>query len=115
MFLQTKPETVAPWSALGEAAMAKAAALGRRDGMAGRSRDFVLEEFEGGLGIVDTTQHEPLPGAPLAWQHARLMLAAVRQCYIAGLYHGDDVRRETERRGPPLRCHDMSRQARVPA
>lgn len=79
--------------------MIKAAALGRRDGLAGLSRDFALEEWDGGLAVVDTTQREVMPGAPLPWQHSRLMLAAVRQCYAAGLHHGGDVRLEKQRRG----------------
>jgi hypothetical protein len=87
---------------MGEAAMAKAAALGRRDGLAGRSRDFALEEMEGGVAVIDTAQKEPMPGAPLDWQHSRLMLAAVRQCYAAGLHHGGDVRLEKQRRGAGL-------------
>ncbi|MDB5369468.1 MAG: hypothetical protein JWP20_1026 [Roseomonas sp.] len=86
------------WPATGEAAMAKAAALGRRDGLAGRSRDFMLEQFDGGLAVIDTTLQEPMPGAPLSWQHSRLMLVAVRQCYAAGRHHGGDVRLEQERR-----------------
>ncbi|MBO1076063.1 hypothetical protein [Roseomonas marmotae] len=103
MPMQTLPNEIAqnkaaPWPALGEAAMVKAAALGRRDGLAGRLRDFNLEEREGGLAVVDAAQREPMPGAPLSWQHSRLMLAAVRQCYAAGLHHGADVRREKERR-----------------
>ncbi|RKK02021.1 hypothetical protein EBE87_16865 [Pseudoroseomonas wenyumeiae] len=88
-----------PWPAHGEAAMIKAAALGRRDGLAGLRRDFALEELDGGLAVVDTIQREIMPGAPLPWQHSRLMLAAVRQCYAAGLHHGGDVRLEKQRRG----------------
>jgi hypothetical protein len=100
MLLQAHSNDIAtPWPALGEAAMLKAAALGRRDGLAGRSRDFALEEMDGGVAVIDTAQREPMPGAPLAWQHSRLMLAAVRQCYAAGLHHGGDVRLEKQRRG----------------
>lgn len=92
-------ENPAPWSGQGEAAMIKAAALGRRDGLAGRSREFTLELMNGGVAVIDTLDRELMPGAPLAWQHSRLMLAAVRQCYVAGLQHGGDVRRENQRRG----------------
>ena len=88
-----------PWSAVGEAAMVKAAALGRRDGLAGRMRDFALEETPGGMAVMDTAQRAAMPGAPLGVAHGRLMLAAVRQCYAAGLHHGGDVRREKTRRG----------------
>jgi hypothetical protein len=91
-------EIPAPWPHLGEAAMAKAAALGRRDGMTGQSRDFALLEHGVGMAVIDTKRQEAMPGAPLAWQHSRLMLAAVRQCYAAGHHHGGDVRLEKERR-----------------
>lgn len=93
------PDVLVPWPALGEAAMLKAAALGRRDGLAGQLRDFALEERSDGLAVIDTVQQAPMPGAPLGIAHSRLMLAAVRQCYAAGLHHGGDVRREKARRG----------------
>jgi hypothetical protein len=92
-------DAFAPWPAMSEAAMVKAAALGRRDGLAGQVRDFALEETQGGLAVIDTAQHAAMPGAPLGVAHSRLMLAAVRQCYAAGLHHGGDVRREKTRRG----------------
>ena len=92
-------EAPSPWPALSEAAMAKAAALGRRDGLAGQTRDFALEETTGGLAVIDTAKRAAMPGAPLGVAHSRLMLAAVRLCYAAGLHHGVDVRREKARRG----------------
>jgi len=97
--MQIQPATPdAPWPAISEAAMAKAAALGRRDGLAGHVRDFALEETPGGMAVIDTVQRAAMPGAPLGITHSRLMLAAVRQCYAAGLHHGGDVRREKSRR-----------------
>ncbi len=96
------PAPDAPWPAFGEAAMVKAAALGRRDGLAGRVRDFALEETPHGMAVVDTARHAAMPGGPLGIAHSRLMLAAVRQCYAAGLHHGGDVRREKTRRGLPV-------------
>ncbi|EHL99829.1 hypothetical protein HMPREF9946_02975 [Acetobacteraceae bacterium AT-5844] len=84
-------------NAWGEAAMAKAAALGRRDGLLGRPRDFTLAEVEGALTVVETEQQAPI-GRPLLASQSRLLLAAVKQCYVAGYHHGGDVRREQQRR-----------------
>jgi hypothetical protein len=84
--------------AWGEAAMAKAAALGRRDGLAGQPREFALAEFEGDLTIIETARQDRI-GGPLPLPQSRLLLAAVKQCYVAGYHHGGDVRREKQRRG----------------
>jgi hypothetical protein len=83
----------------GEAAMAKAASLGRRDGLVGQPRDFTLAEIGGDLAIVETTRQDQIGGS-LPLPQSRLLLAAVKQCYVAGYHHGGDVRREKQRRGP---------------
>lgn len=84
------------WS---EAAMAKAASLGRRDGLAGQPRDFTLEDIGGEVGIIETARQGRI-GGTLPLPQSRLLLAAVKQCYVAGYHHGGDVRREKQRRGP---------------
>jgi hypothetical protein len=86
-----------PSDSAADAAMARAAALGRRDGLAGRPRDFALEDDEAGLSIVETSHQQRL-GGPLLPAQSRLLLAAVKQCYVAGYHHGGDVRREQQRR-----------------
>ncbi len=91
------PSPDAAWS---EVAMAKAAALGRRDGLAGRPRDFTLTEVEGALAVVETEGQARFAG-PFPAVQSRLLLAAVKQCYVAGYHHGGDVRREQQRRRGP--------------
>lgn len=94
------PDTVIPFIPpvpdRAEAALAQAAALGRRDGLAGACRQFRLRQTRDGMVLLEDDQEQHRTWLPLA--QSPVLLAALRHCYAAGHAHGADVRRENEAR-----------------
>jgi hypothetical protein len=82
---------------LAEAAMAQAAALGRRDGLQGGYRNFMLQPAGAGLDLLDDRQQHQA-WLPQELAQGPVLLAAVQHCYAAGHAHGTDVRRENQER-----------------
>lgn len=88
---EPSPLTSPPGFAEGtaEALLQRAAALGRRDGLAGPGDR--APELPGWRQAELLRPLAPTPVPPL-------LLLALRQCYAAGHRHGSDVRRESRRR-----------------
>ncbi|MCQ4161699.1 hypothetical protein NON00_17430 [Roseomonas sp. GC11] len=87
------------WEAHAAALLDRAAALGRRDGLEG------IED------VPDWPEAELLRPLPLAGKPPRLLLLALRHCYVAGHRHGSDVRRENDRRAAPERGGAIARES----